>query len=84
MTYKINFARSTKKDFKRINRQDAIRIVTAISLLADNPRPRGVKKMSGQDAWRIRVGEYRVVYDIHDNVITILILKIAHRKDVYR
>jgi mRNA interferase RelE/StbE len=54
-------------------------------MLIQNPRPPGVLKMSGADnLWRIRIGDYRVVYEIHDERLIVLVLRVAHRKDVYR
>ena len=62
-----------------------VRVVAAIKELADNPYPQGVKKLSGFDrTFRIRVGDYRVLYDIYENRLVIEIIRIRHRKDVYR
>jgi mRNA interferase RelE/StbE len=61
------------------------RIADAIEELRRNPRPAGVVKMAGdENLWRIRIGDYRVVYEIHDDRLIILVLRVAHRKDVYR
>jgi mRNA interferase RelE/StbE len=56
----------------------------AIGQLADNPRPVGCKKLKGMSAWRIRVGDYRVVYEIHDDVLVVLVVRVAHRREVYK
>lgn len=57
----------------------------AIDDLAETPRPPGTKKLAGMaDRWRIRVGDYRIIYDIRDGMLTILVVKVGHRKDVYR
>ncbi len=62
-----------------------VRVVAAIRELADNPYPQGVKKLAGFDrTFRIRVGDYRVLYDIYENRLVIEIIRIRHRKDVYR
>jgi mRNA interferase RelE/StbE len=59
--------------------------VAAVEALADDPRPQGAVKISGDDnLWRVRVGDYRVVYEIHDDRLIVLVLRVAHRKDVYR
>ena len=61
------------------------RIVRALEILAGNPRPPGVVKMAGDDdLWRVRVGDFRIVYEIHDDVLLVLVLRIGHRGDVYR
>jgi mRNA interferase RelE/StbE len=59
------------------------RIRTEIIELAKNPRPYGCKKLTGRDGWRIRVGDYRILYEIDDNLQKITILHIGHRKDIY-
>lgn len=84
-TYEISYARGVKKDFKSIDRKDHGRIIAAINRLADNPRPAGVKKLTGYASfYRIRVGDYRVIYDIHDGRLTVLVVEVGHRKDIYR
>lgn len=55
-----------------------------MSGLCDNPRPHGYIKMAGEDSYRVRVGDYRVVYKIHDRTITVIVVKIAHRREAYR
>ena len=82
--YAISYAASVKKDFKKIERAAVIRIVSAIHTLADNPRPRSAKKLEGLPYYRIRVGDYRVVYHIDDGKVVILVVGVGHRKDVYR
>jgi mRNA interferase RelE/StbE len=56
----------------------------AIESLAQNPRPQGCRKLTGQELWRIRVGSYRIVYQIEDDRLLVLVIKIGHRKDIYR
>ena len=73
-----------KKDFGRIPNMDLRRIVELIRSLSDNPRPAGVKKLSAQERYRVRQGDYRVVYSIQDAEHTVWIVKVGHRKDVYR
>ena len=56
-----------------------------VNALATNPRPDGVKKLEGdENAWRIRVGEFRIVYEIHDGVLTVMVLRVANRREAYR
>lgn len=83
-TYVVSYASGVKKDFKTISREAQIRIVTAISRLTTDPRPSGAKKLSGLKYYRIRVGDYRVIYDIHDGKLTILVVEVGHRREIYR
>lgn len=83
-SFRVEFAASVRKDFRTIHKQDAARILKRIEGLAGNPRPPDSKKLSGDDALRIRVGVYRVIYEIRNDVLIVLILRVGHRKDVYR
>ncbi len=82
--YKIFIKRSAGKELKKIQDQDQERIVKRIQSLADNPRPDGVKKLSGEEKYRVRQGDYRILYKIEEEIITVTIVRIANRKDVYR
>ena len=83
--YKIEISLTAERQLKKIRRENAVRILKAISLLAGEPRPYGSKKMSGYEhVYRIRVGDYRVLYEIDENRILIIILKISHRREIYR
>jgi mRNA interferase RelE/StbE len=83
--YAITFARSARKELEKLPAAIAERIFNRIEALALEPRPTGCMKLRGQkDIWRIRVGDYRVVYVINDAKHTIDISVIRHRKDVYR
>ena len=84
MTYKVEILRSAQKQLAKVDRQDRPRVVSAVRGLASNPRPRGSKKLSGRSAWRIRVGVYRVIYEIFDDRLLILVVTIGHRREVYR
>jgi mRNA interferase RelE/StbE len=68
----------------RIDAQNQDRIIEAIRALAHTPRPHGVKKLSGREAWRIRLGDYRVIYEIHDDQLVITVVAIGHRREVYQ
>jgi mRNA interferase RelE/StbE len=85
MKYSILFAKSAMMELTKLPEVDVSRIVEKIDLLADNPRPAGSKKLKGsfQMYWRIRVGEYRVVYSIEDVIRIIEIIAIRNRKDLY-
>ena len=84
MTYSIEILRSAQKQLGKINRQDQPRIISAIQALSDTPRPQGCQKLSGRPAWRIRVGSYRIIYEIHDDKLFILVVMIGHRREIYR
>lgn len=82
--YKILVKRSVEKDLAAIPRNDLPRILNKIESLAENPRPQGCEKLSGQEKYRIRQGRYRIVYSIQDHELTVWIVKVGHRKEVYR
>ena len=84
MAYTIVFTRRAQQAIDRLPPPVAHRIYAAIYALSDNPRPSGCIKLTGQPAWRIRVGDYQVVYDIDDQALVITITNIGHRRDVYR
>lgn len=84
MTYSISILRSAQKALDSLHTSIQDRIVNAIRRLASNPRPSGVKKLTGRNAWRVRVGDYRIIYEIGDVTLTILIVDIGHRKEIYR
>jgi len=82
--YKVFFKKSVWKDFDDIPKRDLRRILERIKALADNPRPPGCEKLTGRERYRLRQGPYRVVYSIQDDELTVWIVKVSHRKDVYR
>lgn len=84
MTYTIEILRSAQKQLAMIHRQDQTTLVSTIRDLANDPRPAGGKKLSGRPAWRLRIGIYRIIYEIHDERLLVLVISIGHRKDVYR
>lgn len=84
MTYEIRIERSVSKQLAKYDKRTSARIYAQIWRLADNPRPSGVKKLVGRSDWRIRAGEYRVMYEINDRIVTVIVVKVSHRKDAYR
>ena len=82
--YKIFFKRSVEKDFKSIPKKDLKKILDRIEMLTENPRPSGSEKLTGQERYRVRQGLYRIVYSIQDYELTVWVVKVGHRKDVYR
>ena len=83
--YQVRLARDAEKELNRLSSTIVKRIFPAIKSLAENPRPRGCKKLKGldEDLWRIRVGDYRVVYVIEDSIKIVEVKKIGHRKEIY-
>lgn len=83
-SYRIVFKQSVAKDLRPIPKKDVQRILKRINVLADDPRPVGVEKLGGDEKYRIRQGNYRILYVIEDDIITVTIVKVGHRRDVYR
>lgn len=83
MTYSVNFKKHALKELAKINEPFYSHIKQAIYNLADNPRPQGYKKLKGRDGYRIRVGNYRIIYDIFDHELVVDIIALGHRKDIY-
>ncbi len=82
--YEILFKKSVQKDFNAIHKKDLKKILGRIKLLAEDPRPPGCEKLTGQQRYRLRQGRYRILYSIQDDELTIWVVKVGHRKDVYR
>jgi mRNA interferase RelE/StbE len=82
--YKIFFKKSVEKDFKAIPKKELGKIIKRIGLLSEDPRPQGCEKLTGQEKYRIRQGRYRIVYSIQDKELTVWVVKVGHRKDIYR
>lgn len=82
-SFEIVFRSSVEKELKKIPKQDQIGILRRIQQLADDPRPDGCKKLSGQERYRIRQGDYRFLNEIEDQRLIVVIVRIGHRRDVY-
>ena len=82
--YKIQILKSADKTLRNVARKERVKIVEQISQLAEKPRPFGCKKLRGTEFYRIRIGDYRVIYKIEDEVLLILVIRIGHRKDIYK
>ena len=83
-SYKIEFKKSVKSDLRKLPKVDIVRILDRISGLAEDPRPRQSRKLSGQNKYRLRYGKYRILYEIRDQLLLITIVKVGHRKSIYR
>jgi mRNA interferase RelE/StbE len=84
MSYSIGILRRAQKELAQLPKQEYERIKGVIRDLSQEPRPQGCKKLTGREGWRIRVGDYRVIYEIDDTQQAITILHIGHRRDVYK
>jgi mRNA interferase RelE/StbE len=84
LRYELLIERRAQKQLARIAQPDLERIVTAVRGLAENPRPTGVKKLAGREAWRICIGDYRVIYELRDQTLVVLVISIRQRRDAYR
>ena len=85
MRYRVLIERGAEKDLARLSSEIHDRVIVAIQALAQNPRPPGCRKLTGsKNDWRIRVGEYRVVYEIADEIRIVRVNRVRHRREVYR
>lgn len=82
-TYRIEVKASAAKELAKLDRNVATTIAGVIAALAENPRPHGSSKLVGSDRMRVRVGDYRVLYVIEDEVVTVTVIRVGHRRDVY-
>ncbi|MFE9582615.1 type II toxin-antitoxin system RelE/ParE family toxin [Nocardia sp. NPDC006044] len=86
MKYTFQFLESARRELRDLEQRDAMRILTALTVLGDDPYAPGlaVRKLVNVDAYRLRVGRFRVVYQVKDDVLVILVVKVGWRRDVYR
>lgn len=82
--YRVYFKASVEKDFRTIPKKDLKKILSRIEGLAKDPRPPGYEKLTGQEKYRIRQGTYRIIYSIQDKELTVWVVKVGNRKNVYR
>jgi mRNA interferase RelE/StbE len=82
-SYKLVFKRSVKKDLRKIDKAHLEAILTRIDALTDNPRPPGCKKLKGQEVYRVRQGNYRIVYEIIDDRLVVIVVAVGSRGRVY-
>ncbi len=82
--YEIFFRESVWKELKKVPKADLKKILSRIEQLGTDPRPVGCEKLTGHELYRIRQGNYRIVYTIQDNELTVWVVKVGHRKEVYR
>jgi mRNA interferase RelE/StbE len=82
--YRVIVSKSVQKQLDKLPNDVRFRVLARLSNLEANPRPQDVKKLKGRGAWRIRVGDYRVIYEIHDRQLQVIVMMVGHRRDVYR
>ncbi len=82
--FKIKFKKSAVKELNAIAHEDLIKIIKKIQTLSHNPRPLGCMKLTNQEHYRIRMGNYRILYSIEEDALTVYVVKIGHRKNIYR
>ena len=82
--YKLVFKKSVAKDLRSIPNKDINKILQRVESLITEPLPAGAEKLSSQQRYRIRQGDYRILYEIEDDILTVTVVKIGHRRDVYR
>ena len=85
MSYRVEFTSAAARQVKKLPRHARDRLLASIETFSNDPRPPGSTKLVGEEtAWRLRIGDYRVVYDIYDDVLTVLIVRAGHRREIYR
>ena len=85
MNYRVEVAPAAARQLRKLDSGARRRVQAAVELLAQEPRPAGARKLVGGDGeWRVRTGDHRIVYEIQDQVLTVLVVALGHRRDVYR
>lgn len=85
MTYRIELSPAAARQLRKLDGPALLRVQAVVELLARQPRPVGAKKLvGGRGEWRVRTGDYRIIYEIDDGVLLVLVLAIGHRRDIYR
>ena len=84
MMYELEIFPSADKALRKINSQDRVAIARDINSLRENPRPHGCKKLRGSEFYRIRIGDYRVIYQIFNDKLLVVVVRIGHRREIYR
>ena len=82
--YSVEIKKSAAKEIHKLPSKEIKKVLAKIELLSENPRPQDCVKLSGEEKYRIRCGDYRILYTIEDNVLIVYVVKVGHRKDVYK
>lgn len=83
MTYRVDVRPAAVRALRRVDHQDRPRIQAAIALLAEDPRPPAARALRGRDGYRVRVGDYRILYTVDDGVLVVVVVTLGHRREVY-
>jgi mRNA interferase RelE/StbE len=83
-SYSIVIKKSAAKEIEDLPKRDRSAIVTKIQALSEDPRPRGCEKLSGDDKYRVRHGVYRILYEVNDDAVVVTVVRVGHRREVYR
>ena len=83
MAYRVALAPAAARQLRKLDPRARRRIQAVLDLLGEQPRPANATRLVGSDEWRARTGDYRVVYEIHDDVVLVLVVAVGHRRDVY-
>lgn len=83
-SYRLVFKKSVAKDLRPVPKKDVARVLKRIASLADNPLPPGSEKLSGQERYRVRQGTYRIIYEIKNDELVVMVVKVGHRREVYK
>ena len=85
MSYRLEFTPGADRQFRKLPKDIQARLAPHIDALAQNPRPSGIKKLEGEEnVYRLRVGDYRIVYEVREKVLLVLVVKVGHRREIYR
>jgi mRNA interferase RelE/StbE len=84
MRYRVILPKSVQKELDRLPDDTANRVLSRLAALEANPRPPDVKKLKGRNGWRIRIGDYRAIYEIYDPALQVLVITVGHRREVYQ
>ena len=84
MTYRVDIRPAAVRALRKVDHQDRPRIQAAIALLARDPRPPGARTLRGRDGYRVRVGDYRILYTVDDGVLVVVVVTLGHRREVYQ
>ena len=82
--FRLVFKKSVAKDLRDLPKKDVSRILKCFDVFTEDPRGQGCEKLTGQDRYRVRQGSYRIIYEIQDDVLVVVVVKVGHRRDVYR
>lgn len=84
MTYEVLVAPAAARQLRKLDHQARRRVQAAVELLAQDPRPPGARELAGGEGdWRVRTGDYRIIYEIQDRVLVVLVVAVGHRRDIY-